>query len=149
MLVQVHQRVWNEQTASFVSSAGEVPFQEYDLCLPAFVAIKGSGAGTVEPAELDLAAAPTSSPPVARDHGEVMDARRLLTYRFLTLPYAVRFEIAQSLNLLDEQDRGLSETETYRLWFKRAADGNQLPALWDAVDQKYGQDRTPNPFRKE
>lgn len=78
-----------------------------------------------------------------------MDARRLLTYRFLTLSYPARFEVAQSLNLLDESDRGLSETETYRLWFKRAMDRTQLDALWEAVEKKHGAPSASNPFRKE
>jgi hypothetical protein len=146
MRVRVHPRVWNDEKARFEAASGDVPFEEHDLPVSAW---------TAPSAPIPREPASTSSETTVLVSGDgerrgLMDARRLLTYRFLTLPYPARFQVAQSLGLLDEDDRGLTETETYRLWFKRAADRHQLEALWDAVERQ--QPTSPvasNPFRKE
>lgn len=144
MHVRVHSRVWNEAKARFEAASADVPFEEHDLPIPAWTAPS-------VPAKKSTSISPEEAVPVPGGlaRRELMDARRLLTYRFLTLSYPARFEVAQSLNLLDESDRGLSETETYRLWFKRAMDRTQLDALWEAVEKKHGAPSASNPFRKE
>jgi hypothetical protein len=144
MRIRVHQRVWNEGKTRFEAASGTVSFEEYDLPLPSWTApsVPTSDLKSVPSEKAVLASG-------ALDRRGLMDARRLLTYRFLTLSYPARFEVAQSLSLLDESDRGLSETETYRLWFKRAMDRNQLDALWEAVEKRHGAPSESNPFRKE
>jgi len=143
MSVKVHHRVWDEGTAQFKSDG--VSDSEYVLPLPAKAA--SHAAAKVEAVHMtpEKVALPAAS---KKDNQGGMDARRLLTYGFLTLAYPVRFEVAQSLGLLDERDRGLTETETYRLWFRRAAERDLLAALWDLVEKKHGRTSEANPFRK-
>ncbi len=76
-----------------------------------------------------------------------MDVDRRLTYRFLSLPYQRRLAVAQQLGLVQDGDQFLSDTNGYRVVFRRARESGHLAELWTAVEQNYDDGRSaPNPF---
>lgn len=71
---------------------------------------------------------------------------RRLTFRFLTLPFRHQIAIADSLNVLTDEDRALSDEALFRLLFIRAAENGLLAQLWDETEKRHA-DPTPfNPF---
>jgi hypothetical protein len=85
----------------------------------------------------------TQNPAEAR----MFSAPRRLAYRFMVLPYHEQIEIAQNLKLIEDEDKGVPETELFRRFFRRAADRGQLPDLWREVEKKHPDGRpNVNPF---
>jgi predicted phosphodiesterase len=79
--------------------------------------------------------------------GQQMDPARRLTYRFLSLPYHIRLEVAQELGLLLDEDKDTSDPELFKRFFRRASEKGVLRQLWAAVERKHGPgDALPNPF---
>ncbi len=80
--------------------------------------------------------------------GSVMDPTRRLVYRFLTLPYRERLDVALKLKLLSDEDASVDETELYRRFFRRARTNNRLGDLWDEVELRHkSQGVVQNPFK--
>jgi 3',5'-cyclic AMP phosphodiesterase CpdA len=78
--------------------------------------------------------------------GASMNKARRLTYRFMNLPYHMRLKIAQDLGLLRDEDEGVDDALLFPRLFDRAKEGNLLSALWEEVENAYGDDNTDNPF---
>ena len=76
-----------------------------------------------------------------------MNPARRLTYRFLSLPYRKRLEIAQGLGLLREEDKGLRDSELFKRFFARAKEKEILEQLWDEVERRHGEKLEKNPFK--
>lgn len=71
---------------------------------------------------------------------------RRLTFRFLTLPFRHQIAIANSLNVLTDDDRALSDEALFRELFRRAAAKGLLGKLWEETEKRHA-DPTPfNPF---
>lgn len=68
-----------------------------------------------------------------------MNPARRLTYLFLTLPYHVRIRIAQQLELLHDEDKGLHDSELFKRFFQRAKENNLLERLWSEVEDAHGE----------
>jgi hypothetical protein len=66
--------------------------------------------------------------------GAVMDNARRLVYRFLTLPYHERIAIAQKLQLLEDEDKGIQDAEMFQRFFQRAKERVLLGELWNEVE---------------
>jgi len=82
-----------------------------------------------------------------REAGRIINPVRTLTYRFLSLPYVSRIEIAQSLGLLQDEDKGVKDRELFRRFFRRAKERNILRRLWDEIGGRHVDDRySENPF---
>jgi hypothetical protein len=75
----------------------------------------------------------------------VNPARKLI-YRFLSLPYLVRLEIARNLDLIREEDAKLAERDLYPLYFARARENRKLEMLWNEVEKRHGSKEPENPF---
>ena len=76
-----------------------------------------------------------------------MDSARILTYRFLSLPFHVRVEIANKLRLLEEADSKLEDIQLFSRIFSRAGDRRLLASLWEAVEDATGVELgSGNPF---
>ena len=71
---------------------------------------------------------------------------RRLTYRFLTLPFRHQIAIAQSLNVLTDEDRALSDEALFRELFKRAAVAGLLAKLWAETERRHNDPAAVNPF---
>lgn len=97
-----------------------------------------------EPAVSEIMAAKTT----AKD-SEAMpppNPERRLTYRFLTLPFRHQIAVAQSLNVLTDEDRALSDETLFRELFKRAAESGLLARLWEETEKHHADPATFNPF---
>ena len=72
---------------------------------------------------------------------------RKLAYHFLDLAQQDQMEIAQTLGLLEDGDRGLHEDKLFRSLFRRAAQRGKLGDLWSEVEKRHP-DGVPdeNPF---
>ena len=88
-------------------------------------------------------------PPLAGNKSAVFNPPRRLAYHFLDLPYHVQMEIAQTLDLLQDEDRDQLDDELFRRFFRRAAGSGKLPDLWNEVEKKHP-DGEPekNPFKE-
>jgi hypothetical protein len=90
------------------------------------------------------------NPPMVGNKSAVFSPPRKLAYHFLDLPYHIQMEIAQTLSLLQDEDRDQLDAELFRRFFRRASESGKLPDLWDAVEKKHP-DGEPdkNPFREQ
>jgi hypothetical protein len=71
---------------------------------------------------------------------------RRLTYRFLTLPFRHQIAIANSLNLLTDEDQALSDEPLFHELFKRATAAGLLAKLWDETEKRHADPAPFNPF---
>ncbi len=71
---------------------------------------------------------------------------RRLTYRFLTLPFRHQIAVAQSLNVLTDDDRALSDEALFRELFKRAAEKGLISKLWEETEKRHADPAPFNPF---
>ena len=71
---------------------------------------------------------------------------RRLTFRFLTLPFRHQIAIADSLNVLTNEDQALSDEALFRVLFKRAAEQGLLAKLWDETERRHADPAPFNPF---
>jgi hypothetical protein len=72
--------------------------------------------------------------------------QRRLTYRFLTLPFRHQIGIANSLNLLTDEDQALSDEPLFRELFRRSAAKGLLAKLWDETENRHTDPAPINPF---
>jgi predicted phosphodiesterase len=71
---------------------------------------------------------------------------RRLTFRFLTLPFRHQIAVANSLNVLTDNDRALSDEALFRELFKRAAASRLLSKLWEETEKRHADPAPFNPF---
>ncbi|MFO0578927.1 MAG: metallophosphoesterase [Polyangia bacterium] len=71
---------------------------------------------------------------------------RRLTFRFLTLPFRHQIAIANSLNVLTDEDRALSDEALFRELFRRAAAKGLLGKLWEETEKRHADPAPFNPF---
>jgi predicted phosphodiesterase len=154
LVVKLSPRVWNDANRTFQADFGDdgstSRVEEFELSpwnRPT------SAAASVVVAE-GLAASQKQMPE-AEDHDKskkhVDRPNRVLTYRFLTLPYVKRIQIAYDLGLFTDADRHLSDAELWVEIFQRARASHQLTALWEHVEKEHNDNRYDsfeNPFRR-
>lgn len=105
--------------------------------------IVGEAPNTLRLAEAKL---PQEKDQLSQESGLMNKARRLV-YRFYSLPYDVRIEVAQGLHLIREDDEGLQGGELFNRLLRRAKDENMLSRLWEEVQRAHGDDlHLDNPF---
>lgn len=141
MKVVVYPRVFSEERTTFMPDfdvQGQ-EFREYVFPLPPWQApgVQAGAKATTVPC--------TTATPVA-ERGSQMRAGRKLAYRFLSLPHHAKLKIAQQLNLIQEEDQGLRDSELYKRYFARAAEAGILAELWQAVQREHGDKDEDNPF---
>jgi len=79
----------------------------------------------------------------------LMNKARRLAYRFYSLPYDARIEVAQGLHLFREEDEGLQDSELFNRLLLRAKEENLLSQLWDDVQKAHGDNLySDNPYRE-
>lgn len=132
--VNVWARVWNPSTSRFVpeySTEGE-PFYEFALPLDAWVQ-------EVHTERLDLTDTSDEErqrPDVEKERARMKPTRQLV-YRFFSLPYSQRMEVALDLHLVSDEDEGLGDTERFKKVLLRAKDQGLLDKLQELVEARY------------
>ena len=149
--VTIYPRVWTEVDQRFkgeMTQNGADRFT-YSLSLPTVTSPRPRSAGpqAIKTPVLENQVSVLAEEHTAEKKVRFMNASRKLIYRFLSLPYLVRLEIARDLSLIREQDSQLTDRELYPLYFVRAKQNHQLERLWDEVEQHHGSQRTENPFK--
>ena len=145
MVLDVYGRVWEDGSRSFqpivvINGQGHEAFRiplapwENVVVGPAQVSSQEFDPDTSIFAEEDLGSE------------KLMNPARMLMYRFLTLPYVSKVEIATGLGLLSNDDAGIAEPELYLRYYSRAKDQGILAKFWDAVERAHGGQATRNPF---
>ncbi len=149
--VDVHPRVWKESyterrfSADFNSDRSD--HRHFSLPLDPWTAQP-----SLPPEPIVHKAVPTSDPVAPKEQTDtgsaVMDNARRLVYRFLTLPYHERIAIAQKLQLLEDEDKGIPDAELFQRFFQRAKEGVLLEKLWNEVEAAHHveDNRSENPF---
>ena len=151
--VRLFQRRWHKTDLRFVadqdSNTGK-PHRAYvwqDCPRPARTeprAVEASKVTAAERVVSDVVAAKTT----AKDSDAMPppNHERRLTYRFLTLPFRHQIAVAQSLNVLTDEDRALSDEALFRELFKRAAANGLLGKLWEETEKRHADPAAFNPF---
>lgn len=86
---------------------------------------------------------PTSAEPAPK----VMNGTWKLSFRFLSLPFHKRMEVANELHLLEDSDSQIDPAELFRRLFRRAAERNELREFYNTVEKKRtGSLPEDNPF---
>jgi predicted MPP superfamily phosphohydrolase len=90
---------------------------------------------------------PLNIPTPAEPAPKVMNGSWKLSFRFLSLPFHKRMEVANELHLLEDSDSQIDHAELFRRLFRRAAERNELREFYNAVEKKHtGTLPTDNPF---
>jgi len=146
--VDVLSRVWSETETAFVADRdkGGNEVRHYAF-------ITQPWEGPESPTSETVASAPpkttTAKVTTAKAKDLQMDPTRRLAYRFLTLPYSKKVEVALKLGLLKDEDRGAEDSDLYRRFFHRAKTDNLLADLWKAVESQYADGQPDaNPFNR-
>ncbi|MFT3686377.1 MAG: metallophosphoesterase [Phycisphaerales bacterium] len=159
--VRLFARVWDPKLMLFkpdVDASGN-PCHTYDLPLPpeSPVAPAPTARDVGQPQQPRSKAPATPSPttaPPEKNETAVKDRERHLRYRFLSLPHAVRLQIANDFGLIRDEDEGIKDSELWSRILKRAYEGGQSEPLWQKVEERYaalvlnaststGSDKTP------
>lgn len=150
--VRLFQRRWHPTETCFVADQDPSTGRDYrefiwnEYPRPDGNLKRPADALGMTPADLAVSAViPATTAEVARAMPTPNHQRRL-TYRFLTLPFRHQFAIAQSLDVLTDEDRALSNEPLFREVFKRAADRGLLGKLWQETEMKHPDPADFNPF---
>lgn len=153
--LRVYQRQWNQPDTNFVAwrdpNSGKDHREFFWSGFPAATKTERHSEVPHEVRGADVAAS-VPSPVVATTVTEKDDPmpppnhERRLTYRFLRLPFRHQIAIANSLNLLTDEDQVLSDEPLFRELFKRATAGGHLAKLWDETEKRHADPAPFNPF---
>jgi len=76
-----------------------------------------------------------------------VNPNRILAYRFLSLPFHKRMQIAVTLELIEDNDNELSDRELFEAVFRRADRRFLLGALWDLTQKAHSDSKyDKNPY---
>lgn len=146
LAVTVFPRVWSTHETRFIADSntcGGQNSKEYFLDLEPWTAPASPQAeteshqGSEEYELLD-------------EEGNAMKKSRILTYRFFELPHVKRLDVIRALNLIRDEDEGLSDTDLFHRAMMRARDERRLAELWDKVQQQHNDgEYQDNPYRTQ
>lgn len=155
LALRVHTRKWNKQVCRFVREDDPYTGREY---------FEKIWKNTVAPSRGRVPLPMPPRPEVANQEERpvsqkldnpgpesastsVDDPERRLTYRFLILPFRHQIAIAQSLDVLTNEDRVLTDSALFKTLFARAAENQKLAKLWEETEAHHGQNNAGvNPF---
>lgn len=153
--VRLFQRRWHKVDHNFLADQNRTtnqPFHNYvwqDCPRPARGQPSAHAAPMVTAADAAMSAA-VAMKTMAKD-SDVMpptNYERRLTFRFLTLAFRYQIAIADSLNLLTDEDRTLGDEALFGVLFKRAAANGLLAKLWDETEKRHADPAVFNPFER-
>lgn len=142
--VTVFPRVWHD--AKFIADSNSCSGQDHNTYSIELVDWTAPAQAAV-PSKTDVE---EQDQPAGEASEEVVNRGRVLTYRFFELPHVVRLAIAQGLELIRDEDEGLSDTELFHRVLTRARDADLLADLWRIVQEKHGDDLyKENPYNTD
>lgn len=146
LVVRVFPRVWSNHDTKFIPDTNSCKGREYrehkikleEWTAPTLINKEEESDRSVDGAE-----------PLDKE-GTTVNRGRILTYRFFELPHVLRLDTMRELNLIDEEDEGITDTELFRRIMERARERGQLAELWDKVQRKHGDGKySNNPYRAQ
>jgi hypothetical protein len=152
MELDVYPRIWNKRDLCFKPemSAERTENHHWSFRLPRWdpPALPLSPQSVIETAPTVEQAANTSilEAEASSTRGRLVNPARRLTYRFMSLPYQVRVEVAQKLELIENEDSDLKDAQRYEAYFRRAKERKLLATLWETVERAHGAELDDNPF---
>lgn len=153
MELDVYPRIWSKRDLCFKAdlSGDRTENHHWLFRLPSWTppaAAEISAKVVIETAATVEQAAETSVLEAAPSSGggRLVNPARRLTYRFMSLPYQRRIEVAQELKLIENEDSDLNDSQRYEAYFRRAKERGLLPKLWEAVELAHGVETRDNPF---
>lgn len=153
----INPRVWDDKTKCFVGEYGEdeKDFKPFLLPLGEWntpdLSSQAGGDNAYVQTENTVKVEDPIMEKSRREAGRIVNPARTLTYRFLSLSYVSRIEIAQSLGLLQDEDKNVKDGELFTRFFRRANERDILEKLWDEVESRhangrYSENPSENPF---
>jgi len=153
--IEIHPRIWDpDQTKFITESAACDPggtSKTFSLSLdwlekasqPELASTPQLSEVTSQPQVNNPFNIPTPAEPAPK----VMNGSWKLSFRFLSLPFHKRMEVANELHLLEDSDSQIDHAELFRRLFRRAAERNELREFYNAVEKKHtGNLPDDNPF---
>jgi hypothetical protein len=151
--VRLFQRRWHKISCRFVADADPDTGKDYREQLwqgsQSSPRKEQRGNGPPEMTRAEFAVSVVDALQIPAKDSDAMpppNHERRLTFRFLTLSYRHQIAVAQSLNVLTDEDRALSNEELFRELFKRAAANKLLAQLWEETEKRHSDPATYNPF---
>ncbi|HUW39425.1 MAG TPA: metallophosphoesterase [Rectinemataceae bacterium] len=151
--LRVYQRNWSQQDTKFVAYRDPTNGMDHREFFwsgyPVAVQPEKQSGGAHDPRCAKIAESAVSPvQTIEKDHDTMPppNHKRRLTYRFLTLPFRHQIAVAQSLNVLTDEDRALSDEALFRELFKRAAESELLAKLWEETEIRHADPAAFNPF---
>jgi predicted phosphodiesterase len=150
--VRLFQRRWHRTACRFVADLdpdnGKPHREQIWQGCPRPVRKEQRASDTQEATRAELAVSVVAPKTTAKDTDAMPPSNheRRLTFRFLTLPFRHQIAIANSLNVLTDEDGALSHEALFRELFKRAAEKGLLAKLWDETEKRHADPATFNPF---
>lgn len=151
--VRLFQRRWDKTSCRFVAVTDPDTGQDHreQLLLgsqrPSVKEQRPNGLHEVTRTE--VAVAGVEVPQLMAKYNDAMplpNPERRLTFRFLTLPFRHQIAVANSLNVLNDEDRALSDEALFRELFKRATAKDLLGKLWAETEKRHTDPASFNPF---
>lgn len=151
--VRLFQRRWHKVDHHFLADQNRntnQPFHNYtwqDCPRPASKEPSAIGAQMATATDAAMSAAVTPKTTArSTDAMPPPNHERRLTFRFLTLPFRHQIAIANSMNVLTDEDQALTDEALFRELFKRAAANGLLANLWDETEKHHVNKAPLNPF---
>ena len=151
--LRIYHRCWSQQDTKFVTWRDPTDGKDYREFFwsgfPEAVQPARQSGDAHEPRGTKVAVSGSNPEKTTEKDNNTMpppNYERRLTYRFLTLPFRHQIAIAQSLNVLTDEDRALSNEALFRVLFKRAAENELLARLWEETEKRHTDPATYNPF---
>lgn len=151
--VHLFQRRWHKTELRFVPDGDSYtgkPHREYiwnNCPRPVRKELRAVEAPMVTTPQGGVSGAVAAAETTEKD-SEVMppNYERRLTYRFLTLPFRHQIAVANSLNVLTDEDRALNDEALFHELFRRALAGGLLGKLWEETEKRHADPAPFNPF---
>lgn len=142
--LKIHLRRWDRNSHRFTTENDpqtDRPFYSHDWKVSA-------PPKTFKAAGCHSQAAPPVLPDNPNPHTPepILNPKRRLTYRFLSLPFRTQIAIAHAVDVLTDQDRALGDEELFVVLFARAAEQAKLALLWSETEKHHADGASENPF---
>lgn len=142
LAIKVFQKNWVEEHQTFMSnfSTDSKEYKEYHLPIQNW--IPSAKTDEIQDSSIEII---TSNQEVKMEIIEEVTPQadagktsaRSLTYQFLRLPYHVKMQIVNKLNLIQDSDNGLQDYELFARSFDRARVNDMLAELWKEIESSY------------
>jgi len=153
--VEIHPRIWDPDQTKFIPESAACDAGSTSKTFPLSLdwLEKGPQSDLASTPQLaEVASQPQVNNPLnistpAEPAPKVMNGSWKLSFRFLSLPFHKRMEVANELHLLEDSDSQIDPAELFRRLFRRAAERAELREFYNSVEKKHtGSLPDDNPF---